>query len=432
MKQRLISLMLAFTLLLALFPVLGVSAYDTRVDVEKIVNATVEFFTNHEGNYGDVHCNDSGALSIGKLQWHAQRALRLLKRIVNKNPANAQAILGTALYNEVVNTPDTGWGSRSVTTAEARVISQLLVTPEGVSTQDEQAYEDISGYIDRGYKLGIRTDAALMYYCDIENQYGVGNASVVIKRAKETAGVSGFNSLDQLHTALKNNTTSLIQNYFHRRTTTYNYIKYTLGWNTGVYVPDCPGCPGELFCDMPAKTNWAHEAVEFVLENHLFYGLSENVFGTNKPMTRAMVVTVLYRMEGSPAVSGACPFTDVNAGSWYGKAVIWAEAIGIVSGVGNGKFDPDGNVSREQLATFLYNYARYEGLDVEEVCDLDATFPDTDQLHSYAVTPMAWANAHGLISGESNKGVLTLNPRGEATRAQVAAILMRYITGIGA
>ena len=142
-------------------------------------------------------------------------------------------------------------------------------------------------------------------------------------------------------------------------------------------------------------------------------------------MSRAMLVTVLWRYEGMPQ-EGENSFTDVPAGTWYTEAVQWAAKNGIVNGVGHGKFDPDGELTREQMAAILYRYAEGRDLDVTARGELSG-FADASTVSGYAKDAIQWAVAEGLISGMKNSGRLVLAPSGSATRAQVATILMRFI-----
>ncbi|ATW27572.1 S-layer homology domain-containing protein [Candidatus Formimonas warabiya] len=179
------------------------------------------------------------------------------------------------------------------------------------------------------------------------------------------------------------------------------------------------------FTDVKA-TNWFYGAVEFAVKNGLFNGTTATVFSPNTPMTRTMLVTALYRLEGSPAITGTSGFNDVKDGEWYANAVVWASANGIVTGLGDGLFGVSDNVTREQLATILYNYAKYKGCDVTKAADLKA-FTDASGISSWAETATKWANAEGLVTGVTTK---TLVPGGSATRAQVATILMRIAESI--
>ena len=187
-------------------------------------------------------------------------------------------------------------------------------------------------------------------------------------------------------------------------------------------------CPGSRFTDMPAAGNWAHAGIDFALKQGLFNGMSATTFEPDGSMTRAMLVTVLWRLDGSRAPAGRNTFTDVPGGQWYTDAVTWAAENGVVNGVGSGKFEPDGRVTREQIATILFRYAakRY---DTSARADL-SVFPDAGRVSAYAREALAWANAAGLVNGTDNGHGLILDPQGDATRAQVAAILMRYVKNI--
>lgn len=443
MKRRLISILLCAALLMTVLPCIEVSASYDCINYKRVVADMVNYFKGKEGDYGSVNRADSnGSCSIGILQWNGVRAKSLLVRVIGLNPADAKDILGSALSAEILNT-SVSWKGRSLSVDEGARVSKVLDTSYGHKAQDDQAFEDISGYADHGYRLGIRTDPALEYFCDIENQYGSGGCESVVRKAKDYLGVSTITSLDQFHQALK----GYGHPYMTRRNATYNYIKNTLGYDTtgklvtlpGLDEPPvidpadvCIGCPGEMFTDMPGKTNWAHTGIEYVLVAGLFCGTSATTFSPDMSMSRAMLVQVLYNVDcGSTGwQTGDAPegtFTDVAKGSWYEKVVLWAAGRGIVSGVGNGLFCPNADVTREQIATILYRYSELKGYDVSK-SEAFTKFADADKVSDYAEKALHWAVAEGLISGETNKGVCNLNPQGAATRAQVACIMMRYVT----
>lgn len=195
---------------------------------------------------------------------------------------------------------------------------------------------------------------------------------------------------------------------------------------TGDACDGTDGCPSAKFTDAPAANNWAHAGIDFAVSRGLLAGTTETTFAPAKPMQRAMLVAVLWRLDGSPVPEGTNTFTDVKAGSYYEKAVIWASENAIVAGVGQNRFNPTGNVTREQIAAFFFRYARFKDYDIYTRNDL-STFPDADTISAYAKDAMAWANAETLISGVPNgPKVVILNPKGNATRAQVAAIMMRF------
>ncbi len=175
-----------------------------------------------------------------------------------------------------------------------------------------------------------------------------------------------------------------------------------------------------------AEGNWFYEGVKFVHQNGLFNGTAADTFSPNAPMTRGMLVTVLWRLDGKTAPKAACTFTDVDAKAYYADAVAWAAENSIVNGIGENKFDPEGEVTREQIAAILSRYAESKGVDTSKRAEL-ASFPDADKVSAYAKDAMAWAVENGLVNGIKNGSETTLAPQGTATRAQVAAILARYV-----
>ena len=168
--------------------------------------------------------------------------------------------------------------------------------------------------------------------------------------------------------------------------------------------------------------DWFYDAVKYVYENGLFKGVTDTEFRPSANMNRAMLVTVLYRLAGEPAVRGVSGFSDVASESYYSKAVLWARDNGIVTGVSENCFNPNGDITREQMAAILYRYAKYAGMDVSARADL-SSYADAGQISNYAKEAMSWAVAMGLISGRSAS---LLAPTGSATRAEVATILMRF------
>ena len=189
------------------------------------------------------------------------------------------------------------------------------------------------------------------------------------------------------------------------------------------------GCPSSAYVDVPESTQWAHVGIDFVLKSGLFYGTSDTTFEPDGEMTRAMLVTVLYRLEGQPKPTTENPFGDVAAGTWYTDAVIWAAENKIVNGIGGDLFDPDGSVTREQMAAILYRYSVFKGLTMTQGA-FAMTYPDEAGISAYALEAMRWANAEKLINGTELDGTVYLDPQGSATRAQVATILMRYVQNV--
>ena len=189
----------------------------------------------------------------------------------------------------------------------------------------------------------------------------------------------------------------------------------------------CPGgssCPLSAFTDT-STTAWYHDGVHYCIDNGLMNGKSATVFDPNGTTTRGQIVTILWRLEGSPKVDAA-GFTDVASGLYYTDAVAWAAANGIVTGYADGSFKSNAPITREQMATILYRYCKYKGLTVSAAADLSG-FADRNRIAPYAEEALAWANAVGLVNGKSASA---LDPTGSATRAQVATILMRFSVNI--
>ncbi|HIY21247.1 MAG TPA: S-layer homology domain-containing protein [Candidatus Flavonifractor merdigallinarum] len=189
---------------------------------------------------------------------------------------------------------------------------------------------------------------------------------------------------------------------------------------TAAFAPESTA-PTYPFTDVPPGV-WYEEAVHYVYDQGLMAGTSEDTFAPELTTSRGMIVTILYRLEGSPAVTSGTTFTDVEQNSWYTAAVAWASSKGIVSGYGEGKFGPTDPITREQMAAILCRYAGYKALDTTKQADLTA-FTDAGQVAPYAEAAMGWAVETGLITGTSTT---TLSPAGSATRSQAALILMRF------
>lgn len=199
-----------------------------------------------------------------------------------------------------------------------------------------------------------------------------------------------------------------------------------------------PACPGYAFRDMPAPSIWSHAGLDYCIDHGYIAGTSATTVTPDGECTRAMNVSILYRVQGEPAkVNGyelkklAAPFDDVERGMWYTDAIWWAKLTGVVSGMSPSTFAPDDPITRAQLAVILYNYTKqFAPESLTETGSLTG-FPDAGSVPSWARTAMAWAVGNGLISGVGENGVSYLRPEGCATRAQVATILMNYDKALG-
>ena len=199
----------------------------------------------------------------------------------------------------------------------------------------------------------------------------------------------------------------------------------TLEDKTTVTLRNCDGktdCPSAAFTDLDTSA-WYHEYTDYVLENGLMNGMGNGIFAPNGSATRGMVVTILYRMAGEPEVKSDMPFTDVKEGQYYAKAVTWAYENGIAMGMTETLFAPNCAATREQIVTFLYRYARLAGLDVSARGDL-AAFPDSSAVSNYAKDTVSWAVGTGLLVGDEAGRLL---PKASGSRVQLAALITRFL-----
>lgn len=207
--------------------------------------------------------------------------------------------------------------------------------------------------------------------------------------------------------------------------TVYTFTMPASAVKVGVSYVKATETPSKTKFNDVSANDWFASAVDYVTGKGMMNGTADNTFSPKAHTTRGMVVTVLYRLENQPSTSAAS-FTDVTSGAYYANAVAWANANGIVSGYGSGKFGPNDKVTREQLAAILYRYAQYKKYDVSGAKSLDG-YTDAQSVSSYAVPALQWANAAGVVTGKSGS---KLDPKGNATRAEVAAMLMRFCENV--
>ena len=192
---------------------------------------------------------------------------------------------------------------------------------------------------------------------------------------------------------------------------------------TGSFKAETPAPAALPFTDVKSG-NWFYDAVKYAYEQGLMTGTSATTFDPNGTMNRAMIVTVLYRLENSPAVTGASKFTDVPAGQWYSDAVAWAAANKIVNGYDETTFGPMNAVTREQMAAILFRYEQVKGLENVTLEENLNRFPDQNKISAYAIPALQWAVGQKIINGNADG---TLDPTGTATRAQVAQIFTNLL-----
>lgn len=207
--------------------------------------------------------------------------------------------------------------------------------------------------------------------------------------------------------------------------TVYTFTMPASAVTVGVSYVKATETPSKTKFNDVSANDWFASAVDYVTGKGMMNGTADNTFSPKANTTRGMVVTVLYRLENQPSTSAAS-FTDVASGAYYANAVAWANANGIVSGYGSGKFGPNDKVTREQLAAILYRYAQYKKYDVSGAKSLDG-YTDAQSVSSYAVPALQWACGAGVVTGKSGS---KLDPKGNATRAEVAAMLMRFCENV--
>jgi hypothetical protein len=202
---------------------------------------------------------------------------------------------------------------------------------------------------------------------------------------------------------------------------TVTYVKNACGGTAA------DNCPSAQFTDLDT-TQWYHLYTDYVIEKGLMDGTGDAIFSPNGTLTRAQVVTVLWRLEGTPLTDGATAFDDVDIAQWYGDAIRWAAGEKIVEGYSDTRFGPNDPITREQLAAILWRYAQYKGYDVSGGQDVDlSVFDDADAISAYAYPAFQWAYGAGIIEGDSAK---TLNPTGDASRCAFAAMITRFLENL--
>lgn len=259
--------------------------------------------------------------------------------------------------------------------------------------------------------------------------YGVSQEQFDAKSAAGKRLVSEVASVTVIHAAACTHPTTEVVNAKPATCTENGYTGDLVCTVCGVVIGQGEvipaNCPSARFTDLPAVGSWAHEGIDFAVTHDLFRGTSETTFEPETAMNRAMLVTVLWRLAVQPTSSTTVPFTDINAKGYYRDALAWAYEHDIVRGTSATTFEPDADVTREQLTAILFRYAGQRGHDVSGRADL-ASFSDAGSVKAYAKDAMAWAVSAKLIKGTDNGAGVVLDPEGNATRAQVATLLMRF------
>ena len=378
---------------------LAAPAAAAQPDDNTIASAALQLISSHEGTYNSVNAADSGAVSVGMIQWHGNRALEVVRLAAQYLGAdNAIAILGQDFYNEIMM--PASWETRTVNATEAAALRQLLSTDAGHRAEDEIGTRDLANYVKRGKNHGLTDPATLVYYCDLTNQWPV-QADKIAAETVSTYGAAA--TVDKIHTVASASPMAgpLRDNAFQ--------FCVALNWGTVSPLTSSPH-----FKDV-ASDAWYASSVSWAVEHGITDGTSSGVFSPDSVCTRGQAVTMLWRAMGSPEAGDfVTQFSDVSSSDYYYKAVIWAAANDITSGTGNNMFSPNRPCTRGEIVTFLW---RVEGCPAVN----GVSFSDV-ALNSYCGPAVGWAYSKGITDGTGNG---CFSPDGACTRAHIVTFLHR-------
>ncbi|MBR6377944.1 MAG: S-layer homology domain-containing protein [Oscillospiraceae bacterium] len=441
MKRRIIAVLLVLCICVSLVPAAfasGSATLESSVDLDQLVEHGISLSRTMEagGRWdsvanmgGNVHC-----VGMGIMGWINSSALQLLKWCADSSkggdPAYTRSVLGDDLYNEVVNAPVAiaselmpkwgYWGNRLFSSAELAAAKTLLGSTVGVRVQKNLARLYITKQAQRGWNAGVRTEAALLYYCSIDNHYGEGGAKTYMDYVRSAMGITAndtINCLNDFHDGVvrASRSYSYVKSSLSYRVNVYNYLVNTLHLNP---MPSL-GSGVVPFTDMPGKDHWAYDAIVWAYTNdpQVTNGTTDTTFSPNSSLTRGEAVTFLWRAAGMPSPkSSKNPFTDVKSGRYYYTAVLWAVEQKITKGTTATTFDPDDTVTRGEMLTFLWRAAG---------CPVPAwtanPFSDVAPDRFYTM-PAIWAYCGGILVGNEGNGT-TLSPELACSRAYAVTYL---------
>lgn len=435
MKRRIVAVLLVLCLCVSLVPAAfasGGATLENSVDMDQLVDHGISLFKALEagGKYNSVTNTSVNCVGMGIMGWIGSAALQLLKWAVSIDAAYCRSVLGDALYTEVVNAPVaiastkmppwSYWRYRNFTSEELSAARTLLGSNVGIQAQHSLARIYIIDEANRGWNAGVRTEAALLYYCSVDNHYGEGGAATFMNYVRAAMGISSsdtINCLNDFHDGVvrASRSYSYVKGTLSYRVKVYNYLVNTLHLNP-MREDNGSGIP---FVDMPDPSHWAYEAITWAYTSNpqVTNGTSATTFEPNKSLTRAEAVTFLWRAAGKPSPkSSNNPFSDVIPGSYYYDAVLWAVEEKITNGVSADSFAPDNTVSRGEILTFLWRTAG---------CPVPAwtanPFGDVPA-DTYYTMPAIWAYCGGILVGNEGNGT-TLSPGLACSRAYTVTYL---------
>lgn len=448
MKRRMLAVLLALCLFVGLLPTFigtlskasaATATLENSVNMDQLVEHGISMFKALEagGKWDNVANQPStGCVGLGIMGWINSSALQVLKWCATSSkggdPAYCKSVLGETFYNEIVNAPvvDSNelmprwgyWGSRKFSTTEIANTKRLLGSDLGIRVQKNLANLYITRQAQHGWAAGVRTEAALLYYCSAENHYGVGGIVKFMNAVRNAMGISSsdtINSLREFHngvvTAAK--TSSTVNSTLEYRKKVYNYLVNTLCLsqdpNPGGTIP---------FTDMPGPNHWAYDAIiwAYTANPQIAAGTSNTTFSPDATVTRADAVSFLWRAAGKPEPKTKTnPFSDVSSDKYYYKPVLWAVEKGITYGTTDTTFSPKDKVKREHMITFLWRYAGKPSPGGS------ASNPFTDiSSDKYYYTAAVWAYYGGILIGnECPNDPHRLDPKADCSRAYVVTYL---------
>jgi len=402
---------------------------------------------------------EGGDLSVGVLDglkpgWY-QVAVRTMESVSQKEMDDLQAAYDALLAAQtLVNEANAALTLSELAKAEKQLLRQIETAlaawdtaPDSEKAQAEAAYKALIGndqtVLDA---LAAWKDATGRNKASKQRVYNAVVAAYVKKTVKATAEVAlkdaeavlANKEMDYrtVNAALNEKINAAYvtdSSLWDSAYTTKVYVGYVPRIILGIQEFDCDGgagCPAAAFLDVDTSL-WYHEALDYVIENGLMNGVSDSRFDPNSTMTRAMIVTILWRLEGQPMGAERSSFADVVRNSWYSYAVDWAAAFDIVEGYSETAFGPNDPITREQMAAIMWRYAKYKGYDVSVGENTNIlSYDDAFDVSDWAIPAMQWACGAGLINGIADGNTMNLEPKGNATRAQAAAILQRFCENV--
>ena len=368
----------------------------------------------------------------------AQFTVRALNSVGNDKKALSITITNAPAAEHTVTVITDGNGTASASSTSATAGTEITLTATPNKGYHFKEWQVISGGVtikdDKFTMPSANVEVKAIFEKDTGGGGGGYNPPVTYYTLRfETGGGSDISSVREAYNAYIDLTKYVptwrghtFIGWYSERSLTNKvsgvYLTKDMTVYAGWRVDENPNTGANPFTDVSEK-DWFYGDVMFVYENGLMLGTSKTLFSPHGTATRGMMATILWRMEGSPAPKGKNSFTDVEAGKWYADAITWTAENGIFAGYGKDKFGPDDPITREQLAAIFYRYADYKGYDLTVKGNLDK-FKDADKITDYAKTAMQWAVGSGLVKGKSGN---LLDPQGTATRAEIAAMLHRFI-----